>query len=274
MKLLIRLITGITPILWFTLPAAEVPIHLLPQPVIYDRMARVPDAAVERRAQLEEMFRAAGCEGEFLTTLPVPHSRQPDLICRLPGQDPVAGVIVVGAHQDHVSIGIGAVDDWSGAALLPSLYETLKTRTRRHDFVFVEFAAEETGLNGSREYVRRVVKQQRLKVAAMINLECLGLSSPAVWASRADKVLLADYGAVAKSLGLTVHWTNVDDVGDDDSHPFRDARVPVLTMHSLTTENFPILHSARDEVKAIRPDDYYAAYRMAATYLGYLDTAL
>ena len=266
-----RLLSGITLTLLLSAQSTRLQVALVAAPLIQERLALVPGAAAERRAQLEAMFRAVGCQGELLTTLAVPHAKQPDVICRLPGDNPSAGVIVVGAHHDHVAIGRGAVDDWSGAALLPSLYQALKVEPRNHDFVFVGFAAEEVGLYGSREYVRRIFKGEHVNIQAMINLECLGLSPPAVWASRADPRLLKAYGEVAKSLGMAVQWTNVDNLGDDDSHPFLNAKIPVMTIHSLTAETAPILHSTRDQVGAIRPDDYYAAYRVAATYLAYLD---
>jgi hypothetical protein len=37
-------------------------------------------------------------------------------------------------------------------------------------------------------------------------------------------------------------------------------------------ENFGILHTARDRVRAIHPGVYYAAYRMAAAFVAFLDT--
>ena len=46
----------------------------------------------------------------------------------------------------------------------------------------------------------------------------------------------------------------------------------MITIHSITQETYPILHSGRDSVKAIHPDDYYTAYRVIALYLAYLDT--
>ena len=43
---------------------------------------------------------------------------------------------------------MGAVDDWSGAVMLPSVYQSLKSKARRDTFVFVAFAGEEGGLLG------------------------------------------------------------------------------------------------------------------------------
>lgn len=127
---------------------------------------------------------------------------------------------------------------------------------------------------GSSEYVRRLSKPERADIRAMINLECLGTNPPKVWASRADKRLIAAYVVVARALGIQAAGSNVDNVGDDDSRPFLEAKVPVLTIHSITQETFGVLHSARDQVGAINTDDYYLAYRMAATLLAYLDTQI
>ena len=238
---------------------------------IQERLAAVPDKLAERRAMIESLFQQSGCEGDRVTTLKVPHSAEPDVICTLSGEDSNAGVIVVGAHYDHVPTGRGAVDDWSGAALLQSLYETLKSRPPRHRFAFVAFAGEEQGMHGSGEYVHRLSKPERAEIRAMINLECLGTTPPKVWASRADKRLLAAYVTAAQALGIQAAGSNVDNVGDDDSRPFLEAKVPVLTIHSITQETFGILHSARDQVQAIHPDDYYLAYRLSAALLAYLD---
>ena len=65
---------------------------------------------------------------------------EPNVICTLKGSVPDEGAIVVGGHFDLVEVGTGAVDDWSGAVLLPSLYQTLTAQPHRHDFVFVAFA--------------------------------------------------------------------------------------------------------------------------------------
>ncbi|MBS1858214.1 MAG: M28 family peptidase [Acidobacteria bacterium] len=252
---------------------AKVQFHPLPAEVIQQRLAAVPYQEGERRALLESMFHEAGCDGDALTTLKVPHA-SPDLICTLPGTEPDAGAIVVGGHYDHASVGRGAVDDWSGAALLPSLYQSLKADGRRHRIVFIAFSAEETGLNGSAAYVRKLTKEERAEVRAMINLECLGLAPPRVWASRADKRLLSAYAAVAHAIGIDAAGMNVDQVGDDDSRPFLNAKIPVLTIHSVTQETLRILHSPGDQVAAIHPEDYFTTYKLAATYLAYLDDAL
>jgi hypothetical protein len=246
-------------------------VTLLKEPIIQQRLEMVSRKLPERRATLEKLFGEAGCANESFTTQRVPASKQPNLICTLKGTDAAAGVIVVGGHFDFITAGTGAIDDWSGSVLLPSLYETLKTQPHRHDYVFVAFAAEGSGLDGSREYVNKLTREQRKEIHAMINLECLGLDEPKVWGSRADPRLLEAYARVINALHIPAAVVNVDHVGDDDTHPFRDARIPTLTIHSITQRTFPWLHSSLDKVSAIHPDDYYKTYQMAATLLAYLD---
>ena len=251
--------------------STRVQVDLLDQQIIEERATHLSRKLAERRAILEQLFRKAGCDGAGLTTEKVPGSKEPNLICTLKGTDPAAGAILTGGHFDLITAGMGAVDDWSGVVLLPSLYQSLKSRPRRHDLIFVAFAAEETGLHGSHEYVKELTPSQRSVIHAMINLECLGLSPPKVWASRADPHLLQDYSKVAAAVHVPYEAVNVEKVGDDDSHSFRDAKIPTLTIHSITQATLPILHTPRDNVEAIDADDYYKAYRLAATLLAYLD---
>ena len=90
----------------------------------------------------------------------------PNLVCTLPGTED--SVIIVGAHFDCVDLGEGVVDNWSGASLLPSLYEGVRDLPRRHKFVFIGFTDEEKGLVGSESYARRLPREDRAKVRAMV----------------------------------------------------------------------------------------------------------
>jgi Zn-dependent M28 family amino/carboxypeptidase len=247
---------------------SSVEVKLMTEPVIQERLEMVSRKLAERRATLEKLFSDSGCT---VTSQPVRGSKEPNLICTLKGTDPAAGVIVVGGHFDLITAGMGAIDDWSGSVLLPSLYESLKGLPRRHDYVFVAFTAEETGLNGSHEYVNKLTGDERKAIRAMINLECLGLEGPKVWGSRADPHLLESYARVISALHIPAAVVNVEKVGDDDSHSFRDAGIPTLTIHSITQATFPLLHTSRDKVSAIHPEVYYTTYRMAATLLAFLD---
>ncbi len=251
--------------------SVNIQLKVLPRETIQHRLETVSREISDRRATLVSLFEEVGCRDERLTSQKVSGSKFPNLICTMPGADPDAGVIVVGGHFDLIDKGMGAVDDWSGVVLLPSLYQSLAALPRRHTFVFVGFAAEERGLFGSTEYVHHLSKPRKAGIRAMVNLECLGTSPPKVWASRADQRLLARLVNVASSMDLEIRASNVDRVGDDDSHPFLSARIPVITLHSITQETFGFLHSPRDQLNAIDAKNYYQAYLLASTFLAYLD---
>jgi hypothetical protein len=245
---------------------------LVQRAVVEQRLRKYKGNDNDREATLKALFETSGCSGDKLTEQPVTGLKQPNLICLLPGL--ADSVIVVGAHYDHVPAGDGVVDNWSGASLLPSLYEALATRKRHHTFVFVSFAGEEKGLIGSRFYVRSLSGEDAEKIKAMVNMDTLGLGPAVVWASRSDKTLLGKLNGVAHALNMTLNAVNVEKIGVSDEEPFIQQKIPVVIIHSLTPETLQVLHSPRDRYQAIRLDDYYASYRLISAYLAYIDQKL
>jgi len=245
---------------------ATLDVTLTPELTVQGRLERGAVAAKARQGAIRAMFEESGCAVEEEKVA----RNTANVICRLKGQ--TESTVIVGAHFDFAEHGQGIVDDWSGTALLPSLYEALKATQRKHTYVFVAFAAEEAGLVGSTKFVKELSDADRARVRAFVNLECLGLGDTKVWVHRATPLLVKRLSEVANAIHVPVGEMDVEKVGDDDSHPFLNAHMPVITLHSVTPATVKILHSARDRVDAVRPEDYYTSYRLAAMYLAYLDT--
>ncbi len=227
----------------------------------------------EREALIRKWLADAGCKKSNLAEQSLERKLPPNVICVLPGE--TADVILVGAHTDHVTeFGDGVVDNWTGASLLASLLYSVSGRPRRHTFVFVGFSAEEKGLVGSAYYAQHLTPEQRGHIAGMVNLDSLGLGPTEVWATHADKVLLDALAAAASASNLRAEAMNVDEVGSADSESFATYHIPRITLHSVTQQTWPILHSSRDKLDAIRMQDYYDSYHLIAAYLAYLDNAL
>lgn len=109
----------------------------------------------------------------------------------IPGEKPefVGQSIVIGAHYDHLGIGLeevreekfrgkihhGADDNASGVSVLIELAGFLK-KTLKPDrsIVFIAFTGEETGKTGSRYYVKHQRKYPVDKCFAMINIDTVG----------------------------------------------------------------------------------------------------
>ncbi len=240
----------------------------LERDVIEQRLRQFSKKDPERELRIRQLFDAAGC-GDHLQEQPVKHEKLPNVICTLPGT--TNSVIVIGAHFDHVDAGDGVVDNWSGAALLPSLFESLKDAPRQHTFVFVSFTDEERGLVGSTFYVKQLSSDEASKVEAMLDIDTLGLGPTKLWVSYSDPGLVKQFVAVASAMKLPVAGVNVEKVGDSDGHAFRSRKIPTVTIHSVTQETFGILHSSKDKLQAINLDNYYDTYKLIAGYLAVLD---
>jgi Iap family predicted aminopeptidase len=257
------------------LPAAGQSISIqystVPQVEIERRLRAFEDSNAKREQRLLSLFQESGCIDQ-LTEQPVKHAQAPNVVCTLPGA--TDAVILVGGHFDFVNAGKGVVDNWTGCSLLPSLYLSVKASPRRHTFIFVGFTDEEKGLVGSQSYVSKMSKEEIKKISAMVNLDSLGTSPTKVEMDRGTKNLWTALGIVAQGLKLPLSVVNVHQVGRSDSDSFQDRKLPAISIHSLTNETFPILHSRRDQLDAIHLSDYYDSYLLLRAYLAYLDQIL
>ena len=237
--------------------------------IVLGRLHSCPKKDIEREQKLQALFSEAGCTGPALTLDQPKHSKFGNVVCTLQGVSPEE--IVVGAHFDHVEAGSGAVDNWSGASMLPSLYEALAKDPRKHTFVFVSFYGEEQGMVGSQQYVRDLGEEKLARIDAMVNMDTLGLGPTEIWVSHADPALAKKAFALANAMKLPLSGVNVERVGSTDSETFREKKVPSITFHTVTQSTWHILHSRDDQLSQIKEDDYYDTYKLLSAYLVYLD---
>jgi putative aminopeptidase FrvX len=240
--------------------------------IIETRLKKYQGNDQQREATLKQLFVDAGCDNQHLSEQPVKGSRLPNVVCVLPGTSDRA--IIVGAHFDHISAGDGVVDNWSGAALLPSLYQTVKIKPREHTYIFIGFTDEEKGEVGSHFYARQMTKEQVSETDAMVNMDTLGLAPIEVWANHSDKRLTAALIYIGKRLNLPVTGVSVDQIGaSSDSVQFSDRKIASITIHTLTQDSWDahILHSSKDKLSAINLDEYYKNYNLIAAYVVFLD---
>lgn len=247
----------------------QVGFYRVPREQLAERLQQVDASPAERYAKLKSLFEKAGCRGEALTEMVVPKLKLPNLICDLPGSAP--DVILVTAHHDLAEVGEGAADNWSGSALLPTLFESLSKSPRKWSYRFVAFSGEETGLHGSRHYVQLMKKKQMPRPLAQVNIDTIGMAKTEFWQSRANAVLADKLAYSASRLNLPIGAMNADSVATDDTEPFRDAKVPTISITSITQENWKHLHTPRDTLALVNIAEYDATYRTVALFLAILD---
>jgi Zn-dependent M28 family amino/carboxypeptidase len=173
----------------------------------------------------------------------------------------------VGAHYDTHARTQGVVDNWSGAALLPSLFQWLKNSPRKHTFLFVSFSGEEQGLVGSRHFVLNLPAEDRTHLAAVVNIDSLGLAATNIWVSHSDKQLGLWLIAVANTLKLPLNPVEFGRGVSTDLESFAEVKVPRITISSVDPGSFRILHSAADQMSIVKQDEYYKTYHLLSVYL-------
>jgi hypothetical protein len=97
-----------------------------------------------------------------------------NVIAELPGREPEAGVLVLGAHHDTQADSPGADDNASGVAGLVELARVLAPLPRRRAIRLISFGAEEQLSVGSAAYVRSHRDEVASQFRLIFNLDSIG----------------------------------------------------------------------------------------------------
>jgi Peptidase family M28 len=235
--------------------------------IVLERMKNIPGSNAERAARLKELFANVGCNGNSLFEQKVDGADTPNIICRLGRAENDA--VIVGAHYDRISSASRPLDNWSGASLLPALYQSLRQRKRNHSFVFVAFADNGNNPAGADLFARQLTPSEVNRAEAMVNIDALGLSPTKVWTAHSDKDLVHSLIVMVYALKLSASQIDIAAVGQTDSDAFAARHIPQITIHSLTQQNV-----ATGATTQFRPNNYYDTYRLLCGYLAYLDQTL
>jgi hypothetical protein len=236
------------------------------KPGILDRMKSIPETNAERAARLKELFIEAGCLGKSLSEQKVDGADMPNIVCTLGSGN---GAVIVGAHYERASSPQKLLDNWSGASLLPAIYQALCNKKRSHSFIFVAFADDGKDPAGAEFFARNLTHSQLEHADAMINVDALGFSPTKIWSAHSDKDLVHDLIIMVYALKLPASQIDISALGHRDSDPFAARHIPQITIHSLTQQN--VLTGA---TTPFRPNNYYDTYRLLCGYLAFLDERL
>jgi hypothetical protein len=165
--------------------------------------------------------------------------RAENVVAVLQGSMAGAGVYVIGAHYDSIgtppsdgdAYAPGANDNGSGVAALLEIMHIMAGQPHRATLIFVAFAAEETGRQGSLAFVEHYLQWHVPPSAlrGMLNLDMLGSVRDAN--GRADWRTLRLFSAEP-----------------NDSPSRQLARQVALAISAYTDEVLPVLQSSEDRV--------------------------
>jgi peptidase M28-like protein len=235
--------------------------------LVLERMKSIPETNADRAARLKELFIQAGCNGNSLFEQKVEGAETPNIVCRLGTGE--GDTVIVGGHYERTSSALRPLDNWSGASLLPALYQSLRERKRNHSFVFVAFADNGNDPAGAEFFARHLTRSELDRAEAMVNVDALGLSPTKVWTAHSDKDLVHALIVMVYALKLPASQIDIAAVGNTDSDPFAARHIPQITIHSLTQQNV-----STGATTQFRPNNYYDTYRLLCGYLAYLDQSL
>lgn len=239
----------------------------LPESAVVERREPVP-ALPNRQARLEELFRQAGCRGDAITEQKIDSLSEANVICSLPGKS--HEVIIIGANY-----GQSPPDNWNAAALLPSIYQALTRRKRKHTFLFIAFADENRTLGGSEFFVTHLDQALLDHTEAMVNLDAMGFSPTKVSTQHSDPELTKDLITTVYLLKRSIGQVDLSRAVKTDSESFVARNIPRITLHSLTLPDvMDPPEAGPSSLRRFQPDNYYSSYYLVSGFLAYLDVKL
>jgi hypothetical protein len=188
----------------------------------------------------------------------------------LEGSDPVLKneYVIIGAHLDHVGSQAGKIyfpganDNGSGSSALLQIARAFSKSSIRpkRSIVFVFFASEEQGLNGSKFFANNMPFPKE-KVKVMINMDCIGYgdsiqvgggkSAPALW-NMAKQIDSANDKLLVSATG---------NGGGADAEPFFEKGIQ--TLYFVTTNSYKHLHMLSDKPETLNQNLFEAITRLA-----------
>jgi hypothetical protein len=118
---------------------------------------------------LESTLRSFGYEPELQWFEPLPGARSANIVVTLRGTANPELQYVVGNHFDSVKEGPGSDDNTSSTTALLEVARVMARRPQPATIRFVWFTSEESGLRGSKEFVRRATEAGDRVVGALNN---------------------------------------------------------------------------------------------------------
>ncbi len=245
-----------------------------------------PSTIISTQENLQESFKTVPCKSEerfeAVKNLFLKMGAKPaEIIVEKFDKDKISNItvtkkgkteetIIVGAHYDKVSEGCGAVDNWTGIAIIAHLYKTLNSIDTQKTYIFVAFDQEEKGLLGSDAMAKAIPKEKRLQYCSMVNFDSFGFSSPFILRNPSTPKMIEIAKNIAKESGFKM--IDVEIAGSDaDSTSFKKRDIPAVTFSGLDNDWQNIIHTGNDKSEKIKPVSVYFGYRFGLAFLANLD---
>ena len=174
-----------------------------------------------------------------------------NVIAEVPGRDRSLAPIVVGGHLDSWDLGTGAIDDASGVAIAAAAAKRIMDAGRPLRTIrVVWFGAEEIGLFGGDDYLRRYGKQPHYALAES-DFGADRVYEVNFKLGDARKAEALKIGAALAPLGIVTRA--FDKADGSDIGPMIEAGHPAIGLSQDGTRYFDLHHTANDTLDKIDP---------------------
>jgi len=188
----------------------------------------------------------------------IPEKSTMNVVGMLPAKNQTDEYIVLGAHLDHVGGQAGEVyfpganDNASGvASMLEAARVLSKGKPQKRSIIFIAFAAEESGLEGSSYFVNHSPVDLD-NIHAMLNMDCVGHGDSVVVGggkSAPDLYeLVKKEDTLMKSMMIDRTWRG----GGADATPFFEKGVS--TLYFATKNSYKHLHLPSDKPQTLNKE--------------------
>ena len=188
----------------------------------------------------------------------IPQQTTMNVVGMLPAKNQADEYIVLGAHLDHVGRQAGEVyfpganDNASGVASMLELARVFSMKKpQKRSIIFIAFAAEESGLEGSGYFVNHSPVNLD-NIHAMLNMDCVGHGDSVVVGGGKSSPdlyeLVKKEDALMKNMVIDRTWHG----GGADATPFFDKGVS--TLYFATKNSYKHLHLPSDKPQTLNKE--------------------
>jgi len=201
----------------------------------------------------------------------------PNLVAELPGTDPAAGIVLLGAHLDSWQPGTGAQDNGTGVASVLEVARSIKALNRppRRTIRFVLFGGEEQVMLGSAAYVRQHFSElDRIDVVLVTDSGSEAAKGWMVMDREDEKSSVEALKSLLSGLGADGISSDTEYAFQSDHAPFEFAGVPMMMLWTATDKYDTLVHEAADTFDSVVNKDLtQGAAVMAVTAYGIANSA-
>jgi aminopeptidase YwaD len=172
---------------------------------------------------------------------------------------------LLGGHYDSVKVAPGASDNASGTAAVIEMARVQALRGNPEQACFAAFGSEETGLNGSRAFVRAISAEEKRALRFMLNFDMVGVGTE--WLLIGTPALQEQGDAILNGMGLDGRATTLLGASSDHAS-FINAGIPALFLHR---SDDPLLHTPEDVLDRIDKQALGESMRIGLAFLSGID---